>query len=534
MKFNFVKDYSSELLDELQRAKPRGATGAYAFKWEYLLANFVRKLPKAGVSANLRRKRAIDKMLAANAKCGDINENGFLDESHSFKCVMARAATICGEVLKPYSHKVLGKSVFTSGATSSRQKRQGDPFYKYHRSHALDVTRACFPFAYALISATPRWAAEGGLHSINIVEGDLVTTVPKETEIDRSISKQPDLNALLQKGVGLAFEGFLREIGIDLRDQTTNQALAWIGSKDGSLATIDLTSASDSIAIRLVRFLFPNDWLEILESLRCEVGILPDGKSFRWEMFSSMGNGFTFGLETIIFYSLAKAVMEEASIDPVVGTNLAVYGDDIICPTECADRLIWVLSACGFTTNKSKTFTNGPFRESCGAHYYEGTDVTPFYVRKPIDTLERMLWFLNRLRLWAYDEDTKVCDPSVYQIWLKYRRRFIPTELLGGRNIDDISCLYSPEEPRFRLKFSTVTKKLVNWRGYLRWFQFASLEDVKYVSLVDEVSSYQGSDGSQSISTVSYKEQRKENGRVLPDRIDYVVVDAPWAECEIL
>jgi len=492
MKFNFDDDLSDDFVYQCLGAKPPDAQGTYLFKWEYLLASIMSKHPGKGGSAKQRRKLAIQKMLAADSACRVINESGYLDDSLAFRSVMARAATICRDTLGSFSTDVWARARFTSGSTTTRDKRHGDPYFKYSRSQPLAVTEKCHNVAYALISATPRWAAEGALHNIKIVPCGTITTVPKNSTIDRGIEQQPDLNACLQKALGLALDDRLFRVGIDLHNQETNQALAWIGSSDGSLATIDLSAASDSISYRLVWDLIPPDWFEALDTVRVPVGCVKNAEAsglpsmVTWNLFSTMGNGATFGLETLIFYSLAKAVIEEAGLDPVVGTNLAIYGDDIIVPTEVANRLIWVLFACGFKTNTDKTFVDGPFRESCGKHYYNGVDVSPFFIRAPIDNIERVVWFLNSLRKWAYDETTQVCDPSVQRLWLRIRRKYVDSRLLGGENIDDILSVYSPpiSEPS-TLRYEPVAKQIGGWRAYMRWFQYQSeVIDVRYSKIL--------------------------------------------------
>ena len=91
-----------------------------------------------------------------------------------------------------------------------------------------------------------------------------------------------------------------------------------------------------------------------------------------------MGNGFTFPLETLIFWALTASACE-GDVDSV-----SVYGDDIICPRERADDVIDTLTMCGFKINLEKSFVEGPFRESCGCDYYKGIDIRPFYKKEPV------------------------------------------------------------------------------------------------------------------------------------------------------
>lgn len=92
--------------------------------------------------------------------------------------------------------------------------------------------------------------------------------VPKTCKTHRSIVVEPLLNGLFQKGIGSYMKSRLLLHGLDLRDQTRNQTLARVGSIDGSLATIDLSSASDCISRLLVWDLLPYEWARVLDAGR--------------------------------------------------------------------------------------------------------------------------------------------------------------------------------------------------------------------------------------------------------------------------
>lgn len=163
----------------------------------------------------------------------------------------------------------------------------------------------------------------------------------------------------------------LRSFGIDLTNQALNQELARKGSIDGSLATLDLSNASDTIATELVRRLLPPDWFQLLMDIRSP-HYLEKGEWHENHSFSSQGNAFTFPLETLIFWALGKVTCD----------FIHVYGDDIICDTASYHDLVELLEVCGFTCNLEKSFASGPFRESCGADYINGVDVRPIYYKE--------------------------------------------------------------------------------------------------------------------------------------------------------
>jgi len=112
----------------------------------------------------------------------------------------------------------------------------------------------------------------------------------------------------------------------------------------------------------------------LLARARTSCVMLPDGSIMRQEKFSSMGNGFTFPLETLIFWGLAASCCENNS-------DASVYGDDIVIPTDKYDLLVEVLQVCGFEVNVGKSYNTGLFRESCGKDYFSGIDVRPTYPR---------------------------------------------------------------------------------------------------------------------------------------------------------
>jgi len=60
-----------------------------------------------------------------------------------------------------------------------------------------------------------------------------------------------------------------------------------------------------------------------------------------------------------------------------------VYGDDIIVPSESYDMVSWALECFGFQVNPEKSFSTGPFRESCGTDAFAGTNVRPIFVDRP-------------------------------------------------------------------------------------------------------------------------------------------------------
>lgn len=240
--------------------------------------------------------------------------------------------------------------------------------------------------------------------SPEVVRGNRFTTVPKDALKRRGICIEPSINLYYQLGLGGVIRDKLTRVGIDIpTSQARHQRLAQKASIDGSLATLDLSNASDTICYNLVKLLLPTEWFLLLDSLRSPLTFI-SGKWVRLNKFSSMGNGFTFELETLLFYCIALAVHEHngftgSSANYNVSNELiSVYGDDIIVPTSIADDVIIALSFFGLTTNKEKSFTTGPFRESCGGDYFEGVDVRPHFLKESPNEPQQLIALANGLR----------------------------------------------------------------------------------------------------------------------------------------
>lgn len=266
--------------------------------------------------------------------------------------------------------------VITAGATSTRSRRKSLPSLKLSLKPVC--TRRAAPYLHALY----RYFGFGTVRP-RIKESNRIEFVPKNWKTHRTIACENEGNMYLQLAFDEFVKGRLRKFGIDLADQSRNQRLAKEGSIDGSLATIDLSAASDTVSHETVRWLLPLKWFTYISDVRSSFGRV-NSSTVKYEKFSSMGNGTTFALETLIFASLCKAVGSR---------RFSVYGDDIIIETELLPKLTKLLNFFGFRINTEKSFASGPFRESCGADCYKGVDITPFYLRK-IDK-RKAIWCHN-------------------------------------------------------------------------------------------------------------------------------------------
>lgn len=343
-----------------------------------------------------RRKVAFDKFVESELSCQRINKmiQGWSRTGHSDSYVESvlftaqrKIASILGSSdLVPGSFPALsdldlsfgpGANVNVKKNTSARWKLSSRPACSTNMLGIVDDVLSELPLLcdfWKIKESDENWTVP-----VDVECGQLMF-VAKNAKTDRSIIIEPSLNTMLQRGIGKFMKSRLLKFGINLFDQNegknSNRRRALMASIDGRLATIDLSSASDTIAKELVKELLPYDWYSLLESCRTGYVVCKEYEySTELEKFSSMGNGFTFELETLIFYALTFAVCEVEGIVP----DVTVYGDDIIAPVEVFDKLRYVFNEVGFTINKEKSYASGPFRESCGGDYFLGQDVRPFY-----------------------------------------------------------------------------------------------------------------------------------------------------------
>lgn len=417
--------------------------------------------------ANVRRQRAINKWLATereneatNVRLATIDEGFHILPHLRYSTFVSFASKVIEEILGATVPEEALIGQFSGGASTSRSRTESHPASKF--TGQADITSAAIPWFNVLKELCPGWLEHPNCSTVlREVPGNVLFTVPKTTDIDRCAAKEPDINMFLQKGLGSYIRSRLRRVGIDLNDQSRNQRLARQGSILGDLATLDLSSASDSISRELVFQLLPSCWFAVLDEVRSPITII-DGEEHVNEMFSSMGNGFTFELESLLFYALARATAYFKGIRGVI----SVYGDDIIVPTDVAADLQWVLKVFGFSVNSTKSFSEGPFRESCGGHYYNGVDITPFYVRKPITKLIDLIHVANAIRRWSASS-MGILSPELEPLWLLLRDE-IPRQFWGGRELGDTSQLVTPHNPKRKL-VAMERRMTTTTGGYFHW-----------------------------------------------------------------
>lgn len=224
-----------------------------------------------------------------------------------------------------------------------------------------------------------------------------VTTVPKDGTKDRPIAIEPPGNIFLQLGIEGLIRTALKPYGINLDSQQKNRRWALRFSKENRGATIDLSNASDTISREICRRLLPQCWFDLLDSVRSPYGEFPDGTGWRYAKMSSMGNGSTFVLESLLFYALCSAISRCFGHS---SDRIAVFGDDLLVESYLARHCYIYLGVFGFKPNISKSFVFGNVRESCGVDAFQGVDIRPVFLkRQPINDLD-IYNDRNRLNRW--------------------------------------------------------------------------------------------------------------------------------------
>jgi len=258
-----------------------------------------------------------------------------------------------------------------------------------------------------------------------------LTNVPKSFKSLRSIMPNTTIGSFYTAGLGDYIGECLASAGQKItRLQERHKLLARRFSETRSHVTADLSSASDSITFELLNRIIPRPWMSALNYGRL--------KQYRYKnvqyylhTFMTMGIGFTFPLETLVFYSLAESIRRLTKTPGFV----SVYGDDLIYHRSMHKYVQVIFPLCGFILNKDKTYVEEYFRESCGGDYYRGSDVRPFqpegsgvWCSKSQYLMSIYKWANGLLLRWKREE-----IPSTYA--------FLINEI---RLVDNGLCCYVP------------------------------------------------------------------------------------------
>jgi hypothetical protein len=294
-----------------------------------------------------------------------------------------------------------GELVPRHGPGAVVEKLSGNAKFR-HRVWTRRLERA-MPADNYLFSNSEAWLSEHeSLTFLNLKDEPpaKVIFVPKTAKTPRVIAIEPTSMQYTQQAFmsaivdGIESDPLLGD-AIHFTDSTRNRSLAREASVDKSMATLDLSEASDRVHAALVVDLFGSypDLMRAIFACRSATAKLPNGNIVTLKKFASMGSALCFPVESMVFYTLCVLAGLRVTGRPVtkreimsVSDRITVFGDDLIVPVAWSEMCINILESVGLRVNRSKSFSNGSFRESCGMDAYKGHKVTPVYIRQSMPT----------------------------------------------------------------------------------------------------------------------------------------------------
>jgi len=362
---------------------------------------------------------ALDLFIESNKQCGLWEP----DESSYHYLTMCRARDLLksrffsGPLQAPRWSLNLALDRLRPGPGSSRGSKHTDFIGKLFHSELTTYDKHLWKYYKDNIPIL--WKAAENKRQVQygeccIVKSSKLTFAKKNFDISRVINTEALVEMLFQLGLGDLMEDCLMDwFNINLSKQPTiNRFLAKLGSIYGSHATVDLKSASDLNSTRFMNWFFDRRMLQPLDTVRAKCIELPDGSILNLETYSTMGNGFTFPLQTIVFACIVEAAYHELRI-PTDNSGaipaFSVFGDDIICVAKAYDKVLALLEWCGFRVNKQKSFNTGSFRESCGEDFFKGHNVRGVYIKRFHHETHKFSVF-NRLTRWSIRNGVDLSD----------------------------------------------------------------------------------------------------------------------------
>lgn len=457
----FSDSFDTSLLDVAREFAFSSETAEEFATW-YLRSECLSKFDDGDPALReVRKLAAFDAFRKAEDVCQKSNERivGWTYDSNITPSLWRRAAALCHEILgKLDINELPGSCAFGPGATAEFPRKRAS----YHNKWELSshITARALPYYHAFT----RWSSIQLPSKLLVTDENRVTTVPKSFKTDRTIAIEPAWNGFFQKGLGRIIRRRLRRTGLLHPDaQEQHQGLACLASVTGTLATIDLSMASDTVSLALCEALLPAEWFRLVLDLRSPRGRFGE-EVVDYAKVSSMGNGFTFELETLLFYCLTVAACGRSN-----RRRISVYGDDIICPAEKAEEVVSLLAEAGFSVNEKKSFWEGPFRESCGGHFWKGADVSPFYLRQHVTTYGRAITLHNNVMGWLHQNNR--CQADEWETVLRLCRKgvsrnfWVPWGVDGGiwADWDETRPVWVKSTQSYRLKVI----KTIRWQSYV-------------------------------------------------------------------
>lgn len=464
--------YSLDEHDQLSSLEisPLDYVDSSLFRLDYLATNFLAKSDFLHLLVS-KKEAAMKKFLMFEELCGKTNSrfrfpllDSLTNESSSWllNATKRKIESILGEFS---ADEFVDRCNWGPGVSTLLKGEEVSAYNKFQSETGITrdlhaFIKPWFSMAYPLCHL--HLTSQGRVNDGFTYEvGNVVVTVPKNSKTDRVIAIEPGWNLWFQKGLGAMIRRRLGRFGVDLNNQGVNQHYCCKAAVSGHLATVDFSSASDSISTEVVRELLPPRWFSVLDVARSKFG-RNGTDAFKWKKFSSMGNGFTFELESLIFFSAAHAVCDLLQVSCF---DISVYGDDVIIPVEAFPLYSEFCAFLGFLVNRGKSFSSGYFRESCGSHYFEELDCKPVYLKGKLTNPQSVYKLANAVRLVAHRFGNKqTCDRRFLRCW-RFLYKVVPKPLRFG-----IPLGYG--DGGFVMNFDEATPPLakrpheLTWEGY--------------------------------------------------------------------
>lgn len=345
------------------------------------------------IGCDLRDQKAIREFYNVNKNCrvyGRSNGIKWLEERLKEKlAIMLKGFT---KAYKAYSNRVYFSSGVCADAKYVSDKVKayiaGNPDHEFYG----------FRFKTEDYKSGTKNAILGMKYSFHGIERDprlpvftcQPTCVPKNYKTPRIICPEPAFAASNKQGILRAMRDCLANApaGMQIFDDSAqwhNQMLAFLGARDGNYATVDKSSASDSISAALMARVLPDDVWNAIWPFYISWFDSGNGNYIHKDMFASSGDPICFFSEGCLFSALE--MVAEDLVDTFEGKRFSakkaytgrVFGDDIATETRVYQTYCDLAELLGFVVNREKSYGSGPFRESCGEDYYFGMNVSARY-----------------------------------------------------------------------------------------------------------------------------------------------------------
>lgn len=439
------------------RCDPKDYTDVNAFELDYLCTSLFSKSRDLSLDID-REQAAFRKWLDAEDRCRKTNES--LAWTVGEGSVPSHRVVEIFDLARRKVRSILGDSVPYSlirehcrFGPGSDMSTRGDNTSAYHKfATPGSSTPWVLPVLEDLFDDDQR---QDYAHECQLVRGNRLSFVPKNATIDRAICTEPRWNVYVQLGIGEAISKRLKLVGVDLHDQNINRLGAKRALRDG-LATIDLSSASDTVSKRLVQYLLPEEWCDVIFKSRSP-STFYQGKWYQLEKVSSMGNGYTFPLESLIFYVACDVACDISNSRK----DICVFGDDLIVPQESVPTLLEILNLFGFSVNSDKSFWSGSFYESCGHDFFNGKNVRPFFLKKKVATIPDLYILANQIVDYSLKTNGYLGADSRFKPVWKYVVSKIPKSLRLFGPLGVSGVLAAPFD------FALPARARSGWEGYV-------------------------------------------------------------------